>query len=94
MVPPPVRPAPRGLRMISSAANFNSVLLAVRVKDTGEANSDYRERFVQVKVNEAPREKKDSFLLGTLKDSHQVLITGRRWPLIMVIDRSRGDRSG
>jgi len=43
-------------------SNFNSVFLAVRVVDTGSLPSGYRERLVEVKVNEALRPKPNSFL--------------------------------
>ena len=51
--------------------DFNSVFLAVRVKDTGDEYSDWRERFVRVKVNEAPRAKKNSFLPALALDFGQ-----------------------
>ena len=51
--------------------DFQSVYLAVRAKDTGNTYSSYRERFVHVKVNQAPMQKANAFLPALALDFGQ-----------------------
>ena len=55
------------------ADQFDAVYLAVQAKDTGDLVSGYRERFVQVNVNAAPKAKKDAHLPARALNFGQVI---------------------